>query len=174
MDELAKNISRLSLRQNPSESHEPLSIMSQANLLLTPLTGDIFTNDSILNDPFIEQYSTPVKTETTANILPEASCIDDFEEELPPGIVLCESTPLERNAPHASKAKDKPLSPSQLENYQKTPPHSQANLMDVYDNHIIDEELPMEKRGKRKKGPSNTSRFYQIHVSLIDMTTTLL
>nr|CUU99449.1 hypothetical transcript [Hymenolepis microstoma] len=147
MDELVNKISRLSVRQNPSESEEPLNIISQANLLLTPMSGDIFTDDSILSDPFVVQDS-------TAPISPGASCMSDVEEELPPGIVLCESTSLERNIPH--------ISDGEVE-YQKTPPHSRVNLLDVYDNDIVDEELPMESRSKRKRGPSNKSRFYQIH-----------
>lgn len=168
-DQLMNSISRMSMCPSPSESQEPLNIMSHANLLLTPMDGDIFMEDSILSDPFVVQNSTDTEnTETTTTVSPEADCMGDFDEELPPGIVLCESASLKPNQPQISKEKEKPLPPpSQLADYQKTPPQSRRQSLDVYDNHIIDDELPMEKKSK-KGSPQKRSRFYQIHVGLLE------
>ncbi|KAM3183256.1 hypothetical protein ACTXT7_010702 [Hymenolepis weldensis] len=164
-DQLINSISRVSLGPNPPESQEPLNIMSHANLLLTPMDGDIFMEDSIHIDPFIVQNSTD--TETTATVSPEADCVGDFDEELPPGIVLCEPASLKLNQPQISKEKEKPLPPPppppQFSDYQKTPPQSRRQSLVVYDNHIVDDELPMEKKSKKGRNPQNRSRFYQIH-----------
>lgn len=62
------------------------SIMSQAHLLLTPLEGDIFTEDAIFDDPYIVESS-------SNNICMETQMEDSADDEpLPPGIVQSSPT----------------------------------------------------------------------------------
>ncbi|KAM7534585.1 hypothetical protein Aperf_G00000110235 [Anoplocephala perfoliata] len=206
MNELVNAMSRLIVE--PTD-HEHLNVVSQANLLLTPLEGDMFTS---LGDPFniqcpsnvsldpgspemtssdddelppgimlctspskmqptpsqsrtIEKESRPANVQETSPPRKNSNGLEDiYDDELPPGIVLCSSP---------SKMQPKPSQPRTIEkesrpaNAQETsPPRKNSNgLEDIYDNHIIDDELPLENSvGKKGSSqPANKSRFYEIH-----------
>lgn len=159
MNELANAMSRLSVES--TDLKHP-NLMSQANLLLTPLDGDIFTETGSLDDPYIIQC--PPNT-AIGSSSPEMSSTDD---ELPPGIVLCSSIPKVQPTPPQPRNGNGIEKESTFANAQKVPaPRKKSRgLHDIYDNHIIDEELPLEKSSRKKdSGLSlNRSRFYEIHV----------
>ncbi|KAM7534140.1 hypothetical protein Aperf_G00000110356 [Anoplocephala perfoliata] len=153
MNELVNAMGRLIVE--PTD-HEHLNVVSQANLLLTPLEGDMFTS---LGDPFSIQCPSNVSLDPGS---PEMTFSDD--DELPPGIVLCSSPSKMQPKPSQPRTIEKESRPANAQ--EASPPRKNSNgLEDIYDNHIIDDELPLENSvGKRGSSqPANKSRFYEIH-----------
>lgn len=184
MEKLVSNMREMSLRGGrgggDESNQEPMNVMSKANLLLTPIEGDIFGlgNGSTTD---LAQSSTYVALPNPPRQYPSGVSLEDVDEEfdsfLPPGIVLCDearassSTSFLNTTMPVQQSRDsppsRPKSPrSNINNvprYLKTPP-TRRKPFEIYENHIVDEELPMEKR-KKKRGPTNRSRFYENHVS---------
>uniref|UniRef100_A0A5K3FA09 Helicase ATP-binding domain-containing protein n=1 Tax=Mesocestoides corti TaxID=53468 RepID=A0A5K3FA09_MESCO len=83
MAEILSKMHRIRIHQPTSgegavERHDnPPNVMSQALLLLTPIEGDIFTNDGVLSDSSVSEYSSIEYTN---------------DHDLPHGIVLTTST----------------------------------------------------------------------------------